>query len=91
MDQGLAANQFVHNNVVLDEQHAVELPARYVHLAFEVQKISPEITKVGAFDGSLFNFKARTGRFPIDAISYPVSSSPGSVVGLGIKRRTTSE
>lgn len=83
MDQGLAANQFVHNNVVLDEQHAVELPARYVHLTFEVQKISPEITRAGAIDGSLFNFEARAGRFSLDAIPYPGIE----LVGIGCRAR----
>jgi hypothetical protein len=90
-DQGLAANQFVHDDVVLDEQNAVEAPARHIHLTFEIQSINPEIAIAGAFDGSLFNLETRAGRFSIDAIPYPGIELVRVGRRADIKRRTTSE
>ena len=71
MDQGLAANQLVYDNVVPDEQHAPEIPARHFRLAFEVQPIRPEIPVPDALDDSLVDLEALAGGFCTDAILYP--------------------
>jgi hypothetical protein len=71
MDQGLAANQLVYDNVVPDEQHAPEIPARHVRLAFEVQPVHPEIAGADVLDGSLVDLEALAGGFRADAILYP--------------------
>lgn len=71
MDHGLAAYQFVYDQIVLDQHHAPKMPASHVRFFLEAQKVHPEIPKPVALDDPLIDLEASAGQFCPDAIIYP--------------------
>ena len=71
VNQRLAADQFIDDDVVFNEEYAVEAPASHINLTLEIQEIGQEISGTLAIDGFLNHLITLAGGFRVDALPYP--------------------